>query len=65
MPFNLNILRDKPSRPRKEGRVRTLMNSWWDRLLGGVSNGGFAQQEAQYASHRTTRDYIWNTELDK
>lgn len=46
---------------RKEGMLRKLMNSWWDRLLGGVSNGGFAQQEAQYASHSTKRDFMWNS----
>ena len=47
--------------PRREGALRTLMNSWWDRLLGGVSDRSFSQQEAQYASHRTKRDFIWNS----
>ena len=48
-------------RPRKEGALRKLMNSWWDRLLGGVSDRSFSQQEAQYASHRTSRDFMWNS----
>ena len=37
------------------------MNSWWDRLLGGVSSGSFSQQEAQYSSHNTKRDFMWNS----
>ena len=56
--------RDAGSRAERmweESAARKLMNSWWDRLLGGVSQGGFAQQEAQYASHRTKRDFMWNS----
>ena len=37
------------------------MNSWWDRLLGGVSSRSFSQQEAQYSSHNTKRDFMWNS----
>ena len=51
----------RDAEPRKEGAIRTLMNSWWDRLLGGVSDRSFSAQEAQYASHRTKRDFMWNS----
>lgn len=30
-------------------------------MLGAVSGDGLAEQEAEYASGRTTRDYVWNT----
>ena len=36
------------------------MNSWWDRLLGIAKNRSFEQEE-QYASHRTSRDFMWNS----
>ena len=47
--------------PRKEGRVRKFMNSWWDRLLGATHERNFSGQEEQYASHRTSRDFMWNS----
>ena len=52
----------KAARKRRgPGPIRRLLNSWWDRLLGAATSGGFAEQEEEYASHRTGRDYIWNT----
>ncbi|MDO4532461.1 MAG: lipopolysaccharide biosynthesis protein [Coriobacteriia bacterium] len=51
----------RADRPRKESALRQLMNSWWDRLLGGVSSRSFSQQEAQYSSHNTKRDFMWNS----
>lgn len=45
-------------------RIRSFIDRtvgmWWGRLLGAVSDGTLADQEAMYASHRTTRDYICN-----
>ena len=37
------------------------MNHWCNRLLGAVSERSLAAQEEQYAAHRTTRDYVWNS----
>ncbi|MFR1640290.1 MAG: lipopolysaccharide biosynthesis protein [Eggerthellaceae bacterium] len=37
------------------------MNHWCNRLLGAVSERSLAEQEAEYAAHRTTRDYVWNS----
>ena len=41
--------------------VRKLINDWFDRLLGAVSDGGLNNQEEEYASGRTSRDFVWNT----
>ncbi|MGI6591139.1 MAG: lipopolysaccharide biosynthesis protein [Eggerthellaceae bacterium] len=43
------------------GAVRKAINGWTDRVLGAAKGGGLGKQEAEYASHRTTADYIWNT----
>ncbi len=51
----------RPEKPHKEGKLRKIMNSWWDRLLGGVSSHSFSNQEAQYESHKTSRDFMWNS----
>jgi len=51
----------RASGPRPEGKLRKLMNSWWDRLLLGAKSRSFSQQEAQYESHRTSRDFMWNS----
>ena len=45
----------------KPGAVRRFLNAWADRLLGAAKSGGLSKQEAEYAGHRTTADYIWNT----
>lgn len=37
------------------------VNGWCNRLLGAVTEGELTDQPAEYASHRTTRDYICNT----
>ena len=36
------------------------MNAWWDRLLGIAKNRSFDVEE-QYESHRTSRDFMWNS----
>ncbi len=38
-----------------------LANQWWDRLISSVFSGSLANQTAQYAAHRTKRDYIFNS----
>ena len=51
----------KRRRDRQPGFIRRMVNSWWNRLIGAVYGGGFSGQEAEYAEHATSRDYIWNT----
>ena len=41
--------------------MRKLINDWFDRLVGAVSDGDLAGQEEEYASGRTKRDFMWNT----
>lgn len=53
--------RQRPdSKPRKLNPVKKAVNNWCNRLLGVVSEGSFDQEE-EFASHKTTRDYICNT----
>ncbi len=51
----------KKGRKRKPNWITRQVNRWANRLVGAVAEGSFSEQEEQYASHRTTRDYIWNT----
>ncbi len=46
---------------RRMNPVARIVNHWCDRLLGAVSDRSLASQEEEYASGRTTRDYICNT----
>ena len=48
-------------RKRKPNWITRQVNRWVNRLMGAVTERSFAEQEEQYASHRTTRDYVWNT----
>ena len=45
----------------KQNVISRYASQWWHRLLGGVAEGSFSDQEELYSSHETTRDYIWNT----
>ena len=38
-----------------------LASQWWNRLIGAAAEGTFAGQEEMYASHKTSRDFVWNT----
>ncbi len=49
------------TRKRKPNWLTRQVNRWVNRLVGAVADGTFADQEEQYESHRTTRDYVWNT----
>ena len=51
----------KARKPRKPNFVTRSVNHWCNRLLGAVSERSLAQQEEEYAAHRTTRDYVWNS----
>lgn len=48
-------------RPAREPFVARLINQWWTRLLQAIYHGSLSEQEAEYASHSTGRDYVWNT----
>ena len=46
---------------RQPSPLTRLVNRWWNRLLSSVYEGSLSEQEAQYESGSTGRDYIWNT----
>lgn len=48
----------KPARPNPIAR---LANHWFDRVMGAISDGSISDQQEEYAAHKTSRDYIWNT----
>lgn len=45
----------------KPGAVRTIIDHWWDRLIGAVYSGSLSDQTARYEAHNSTRDYVLNT----
>lgn len=51
----------KPDKPHEPGFITRVVNQWASRLLGAVSDKSFHGQAEQYAAHRTSRDYIWNS----
>ncbi len=53
---------DQPQpRPHKQNFIARLVNRWFDRVVGAMKGEGLSAAEAEYAPHRTTRDFIWNT----
>lgn len=48
-------------KPRKKNFLTRAIEQWCNRLLGAVSDRSFSDQEAEYASGKTSRDYICNT----
>lgn len=61
MPRGKHGKRARNGKPRKKSFVTRKVEAWCSRVLGAVSGDGLAEQEAEYASGRTTRDYVWNT----
>lgn len=59
----LKLKEHTPRKPRahKPNFITRAIGSWWDRLLDIVLEGKVEEQRDQYASHRTTRDYVWNS----
>ena len=51
----------RPNIPNPFNPLVRISNRWFNRVMGAVSEGGLAGQEAEYAAHRTSRDYIWNS----
>ena len=60
-PFGGKKREGRDSAPRKKSYFTRQIEAWCARLLGAVNEGGLAEQEAEYAAGRTSRDYIWNT----
>ncbi len=48
-------------KPHKPNFITRMVNQWFNRLMGAVSDGSLSGQEEEYEAHRTTRDYVWNT----
>ncbi len=46
--------------PHKQGLVKRMVIRWCNRLLAAVQERSLSEQEAEFAEHRTTRDYICN-----
>ncbi len=46
---------------KKESAIRRLINNWFNRIVGAVSEGDLAGQEEEYAAGRTSRDFVWNS----
>lgn len=61
MPRGKHSKRSRNGKPRKKSFVTRKVEAWCSRVLGAMSGDGLAEQEAEYASGRTTRDYVWNT----
>ena len=51
----------KKVRTHKPNFIARAISAWWDRLLDIVMEGKVDDQRDMYASHRTTRDYVWNS----
>ncbi len=47
--------------PHKQNFITRIATHWWNRLLGGMAEGSFSEQDEIYESHRTSRDYICNS----
>ncbi len=47
--------------PKRPNPVRSLINHWWDRLIGAVWSRSLSTQTAQYAANQTARDYLFNS----
>ncbi len=45
----------------RQNFITRLATHWWNRLLGGVAEGSFAEQDEIYGAHKTSRDYICNS----
>lgn len=51
-------------RPHKQNVISRLVNQWFDRVVGTIQNdglSGLSSAEEQFASHKTMRDFVWNT----
>lgn len=51
----------RPAKSRRQNPIARMANQWFDRVMGGIADGGLSRQEEQYAAHRTSRDFMWNS----
>jgi O-antigen/teichoic acid export membrane protein len=47
--------------PARQNPIARITNQWFDRVMGAISSDGLSSASAEYESHRTKRDFIWNT----
>ena len=50
-----------PKRKKHPNVIARIVNSWFDRVMGAISDGSFDDSDSQYEAHRTSKDFIWNT----
>ncbi|WP_172135133.1 lipopolysaccharide biosynthesis protein [Adlercreutzia sp. ZJ473] len=60
-PQKPHILEKLSKGERRQGPIARVANRWFDRVMGAVKEGGLSGQDEEYAAHRTTRDFVWNT----
>jgi O-antigen/teichoic acid export membrane protein len=53
--------KDKNQKEHKQSAFTRMISHYWSRLLGAAAEGSLAGQEEEYGSHKTSRDYVWNT----
>lgn len=51
----------RDDRYRSVNPVRKLINDWFDRVMGAVSDGNLAGQDEAYDAGMTSRDFMWNS----
>lgn len=49
----------KQRKPRQNFIARKV-NAWCDRLVGAIADGSLSDQEEEYESHSTSKDYVWS-----
>ena len=52
---------DSKARPHKQNFITRIVNQWFDRVVGAMKGEGLAESDAIYESHRTKRDFVWNS----
>lgn len=52
---------EKKQGEKKQRGIAAIVNKWFDRVMGAMRSDGLSEAEAEYAPHRTTRDFLWNS----
>ena len=52
---------NRQNKEHKPNFIARIVNQWFDRVVGAMKDGGLSEGDERYASHRTSRDFIWNT----
>ena len=48
-------------KPHKQNFITRIVNQWFDRVVGAMKGEGLSESDAIYDSHRTKRDFVWNS----